>query len=75
MDEILTIEEMEKKYAGYWVLIGDLVLDENRSVRAGRVVFHSTDRDEVYRKDAESPPGHYAYRSFIPWPKDKVLLL
>ena len=28
----------------------------------------------VYRKVGEYPPGHYGYRSFVPWPKDMEFL-
>jgi len=73
--EMMTIEEMEKKYEGYWVLIGEPVVDDMQRLLAGRVLFHSTDRDEVYRKVGEYPPGHYGYRSFVPWPKDMEFLL
>jgi hypothetical protein len=75
MSEMMTIEEMAKKYDGYWVLIGDPVTDDMQRVLAGRVLFHSTDRDEVYRKVTEYPPGHYAYDCFIPIPKDTIFVL
>ena len=75
MNEILTIEEMEEKYAGFWVLIGDPEVDELQQLRGGRVLFHSTSSEDIYQKDAELPPGHYGYRSFVPWPKDTEWLL
>ncbi len=41
MNEILTIEQIQTRYAPDWVLIGDPDTDETLRVRAGKVLFHS----------------------------------
>ena len=75
MDEILTIDEIQSRYAPNWVLISDHQTDESLSVRAGMILFHSPDQDEVCRKAAEYPPGRYALRFLGTVPEDLVLVL
>ena len=48
MDEILTIEEIEARYAPDWVLIGEPQTDESLRVQAGKVLFHGPDQDESF---------------------------
>ncbi len=75
MDELLTAEEIEARFAPNWVLIGDLQTDENLALRAGKVLFHGPDRDEVYRKAREMMPGRFAVRYLGSWPEDMALVL
>ena len=75
MQELLTIEEIEARYAPEWVLIGEPQTDEALKLRAGKVLFHSPDQDEVCRKAAEFPPGRYALRFLGTIPQDLVLVL
>ena len=51
----MTIEEMESSFDSEWVLVGDPITDESFNVLQGKVVHHSKDRDEVYRKGLELP--------------------
>ena len=37
--------QMKARYAPDWVLIGDPVIDEGQRLIAGKVLFHSPDRD------------------------------
>ena len=50
MDEILTLSEMESRYPEEWILIDDPETDESLEVVRGRVLFHSSDQGEMYRK-------------------------
>ena len=50
MDEILTVGEMESRFVAEWLLVEEPQTDEALEVRSGKVLFHSKDRDEVYRK-------------------------
>ncbi len=50
MDKEMTIEEIESQFDSEWVLIEDPKTDEGLKVLGGRVLHHSKDRDEVYRK-------------------------
>src|SRR5436853_597588 len=49
-DEILTAKGIEERYPSEWVLIEDLAVDEPFDVNRGKVVWLSSDRDEVYQK-------------------------
>ncbi|CAN5871996.1 hypothetical protein BH23GEM7_BH23GEM7_20600 [soil metagenome] len=68
MDETLTLEEINTRFASEWVLIVDPDTDDALEIRRGRVRFHSKDRDEVYRKAIELRPSRFAmlYTGTIP---------
>ncbi len=74
MNETLTFDEIKSRYAPDWVLIGDLDTDETLEILAGRVLFHSPDRDAVYRKATELRPGRFACRYLGEVPEDMVFL-
>ena len=75
MRETLTLDEIEARYAPDWVLIGEPRTDENLNVQAGKVLFHSPDRDEVYRKARELRPGRFAVYYLGTWPENMALVL
>lgn len=75
MDEVLSIAEIEARYAPEWVLIGEPQTDEQLNLLAGKVLYHGTDRDEVCLKALEYPPGRYALRFLGTFPEDLVLVL
>ncbi|HMV48607.1 MAG TPA: hypothetical protein PLD20_33135 [Blastocatellia bacterium] len=43
-NEVLTIEEIKKKYDSEWVLIANPKTDEHFSVLSGKVIHHHPDR-------------------------------
>jgi hypothetical protein len=53
MDELMTFAEMQKRFDSEWILVKDPEVDEHFQVVRGKVVAHSKDRDEVYRKIVE----------------------
>ena len=75
MTDILPYEEIEARYAPEWVLLGDITTREDLTLVAGRVLFHGLDRDEVYNKLGDFPPGRYAVECLGQWPEDMVLVL
>ena len=75
MDDILTIDEIQARHAPDWVLIGDPQTDECQRLLAGRVLFHSTDRDEVDRRLLELRPARCAFRYLGTLPEDTALVL
>jgi len=50
MEELMTFDEMQRRFKSEWVLVSDPEVDEHFHVVRGKVVFHSKDRDEVCRK-------------------------
>jgi hypothetical protein len=75
MGELLTMDEIKARYAPDWVLIGEPQMDELQRLRAGKVLFHSPDREEVYRKAIDLRPGHFAFRHLGDLPDDMAFVL
>jgi hypothetical protein len=75
MDEVLTLAEIEARYDGEWVLIGDPEYDEQSRVVRGRVLSHSRNRDDLDRVDAELRPQSAAYLYLGEIPEDAVVVL
>lgn len=68
VDEMLTAAEIESCFDSEWVLVGEPETDTDLNVRRGRVLWHSKDRDEVYRKAVELKPSRFAvlYTGVLP---------
>ena len=60
MPQVLTLVEMHARFEAEWILVGEPDTDEALEVRSGTVLFHSKDRDEVYRKAIELQPVRFA---------------
>jgi hypothetical protein len=48
MSDILTLEEMQQRYDGEWLLIAYTELDDDLNVIRGEVLAHSPNQAEVY---------------------------
>jgi len=75
ISEILTFEEMQRRYAGAWVLIAELESDENIQVVRGEVLAHSPHRDEVYDALERFPGRALAIEYMGNPPEDWAVLL
>ena len=75
MNEILSIDEMKARYAPDWVLIAEPETDEAQHLKAGKVLFHSPDRDEVYQKAIDLRLSHFAFRYLGEMPEDIAFVL
>jgi hypothetical protein len=75
MGDVLTFDQIKARYAPDWVLIGEPQTDDDLTVQSGRVLFHSPDRDEVYRKARELQPGRFAVQFLGPLPEHMALIL
>jgi len=64
----MTIEEIKSQFDSEWVLIADPRTDDELKVLGGRVLHHSKDRDEVYRRAVSLRPKRSAliYTGEIP---------
>jgi hypothetical protein len=60
MNEITTLEEMEKKFDSEWVLLENSELDRYNRVLGGKLLWHSKDRDEIHEKMLEFRPRRSA---------------
>lgn len=60
MSEILTMEEIEKKFDGEWVLIEDVETNEKLEVIRGRVTYHGNDKNELHRHAMKSKTKRFA---------------
>ncbi len=75
MNEVMSLAEIEAQFESEWVLVGDPETTETLQVRRGKVLWHSKDRDEVYRKANELKPKHSAILYTGTIPKDMVIIL
>ena len=75
MGEVLTMAEIQSQFDSEWVLVGDPHTDESLQVQSGNVIYHSKDRDEVYRKAIELRPKRFAMLYTGTLPKDTAIVL
>lgn len=68
MTKEMTLAEIKSEFDSEWVLIGDPMTDEALNILEGKVLCHSKDRDEVYRKAVSLRPKRSAivYTGQIP---------
>ena len=68
MNQGMTMEEIRSRFDSEWILIEDPETNEALEVLRGRVIHHSRDRDEVYRKAVSLRPKRSAvvYTGEIP---------
>jgi hypothetical protein len=68
MSDILTAAEIHSKFRSDWALVENFNTNESLEVQSGHVLYHSQDRDEVYRKAVELRPKRFAmlYTGSIP---------
>ncbi|MBM4032188.1 MAG: hypothetical protein FJ291_10425 [Planctomycetes bacterium] len=71
----MTMEEIEARFDSEWVLIVDPEYESDLQVKRGRVVCHSKDRDEAYRKALELRPKHSAFYYIGGFPEDMAFAL
>ena len=74
MNEILTMEEIERKFDGEWVLIEDVETDEQLEILRGKVTYHGKDKNELHQRAMESKNKHFA-SLFIGKPDPKMEFL
>lgn len=71
MNEVLTMEEIEERFDGEWVLLEDPELTEALHVTKAKLLWHSKDHDEIWRKAQEFDPVNSAVL-FIGRPPDDI---
>jgi hypothetical protein len=68
MNEVMSLVEIRERFDSEWILVGDPETTESLEVTKGKVLWHSKNRDEVYRKARELSPRSSAilYTGKIP---------
>ena len=59
MDDVLTIAQIYTQFASEWVLIESPQPNKALEVQCGTVLWHSRDREEVYRQAVELRPERF----------------
>lgn len=75
MKEILTIAEIEAQFQSEWVLIENPQTTEALEVQGGKVLHHSKDRDELYRRAVTLRPKRFAVLYTGKIPEDSAIVL
>jgi hypothetical protein len=75
MSEVMTVAETYSRFDSEWILLEDPETTDRLEVTAGKVLWHSKDRDEVYRKARELTPKHSAILYTGSLPKDTAVIL
>jgi len=75
MGEVMTLDEINERFDSEWVLLEDPELTKGMEIIRGKVLFHSKDRDELYRKALELRPKHGAIHYTGKLPEDAVVIL
>lgn len=77
MGDVLTRSQIEAQFDGEWVLVGDVETSQTLEVQRGRVLYHSKDRDEVWRQAIALKPARSAvfYNGTRTIPPDTAYLL
>ncbi len=74
MSEVMTVTEIHSQFESEWVLVEDPETTDSLAVKAGKVLWHSKDREEVYRKAIELRPKRCAFLYTGKMPKDTAIV-
>lgn len=75
MNEVMSLAEIQARFLSEWILLEDPETSESLEVKGGKVLWHSKDRDEVYRKARELRPKHSAILYTGKLPQGSVVVL
>ncbi len=75
MKTFMSMAEIEAQFDSEWVLLEDPETTADLQVQGGTVLWHSKDRDAVYRKAMEFRPKHSAVLYIGRLPADVAILI
>ncbi len=75
MSKALTLKEIKDLFQSEWILIEDPETSPDLEIKGGKVIWHSKDRDEIYRKARELRPKHSAVLFTGELPKKSAVIL
>lgn len=71
----LPIARIMSEFDSEWVVLANARFDRNGQLTDGKLVWHSKDRDEVYRKALELRPRRAAFLYTGRMPKNTAIIL
>jgi hypothetical protein len=78
MKEVFSImrkEEIFEKFKDEWVLIECKQVDENFDLIEGEILYHSQDKNEIYRRLLKLKPKNYTIEYTGKVPEDLAVML
>ena len=75
MNDVMSLAEIHAQFKSEWILVRDPETNEALEVTKGKILWHSKDRDEVYRKARELAPRHSAILYTGTMPEDSAIIL
>lgn len=75
MENIMAITDMHTRFPAEWLLIEDPQTDESLEVQSGKIIAHSKNRDDVYRRAVASRPKYFAIVYTGSYPKNTAIIL
>ena len=75
MDDIITIAQIEARFASEWILVEAPQTNDALEVQSGKVRWHSKDREEVYRQAVVLRPKRFAILYTGKMPEDMAVVL
>lgn len=73
-NKMLSMEEIEGKYKDEWVLIEYEELDDKLNVKKGKVIAHSSCREEIYACLSETKGKDIAIEYVGKFPEDLAVM-
>ena len=67
--------DIAEKYKDRWVLLEDIKVDKNFRIKEGKVLLHSSDKNEIYDKIVELKPKRFAIEYTGKVPDDLAVVL
>jgi len=75
VEQEMTMAEIESQFDSEWVLVEEPQTNDDLEVLKGKVLHHSKDRDEVYRKAVTLRPKRSAILYTGEIPEDTAVVL
>jgi hypothetical protein len=72
-NNLMTKQQMRRRYPDQWLLVSDYKLDTSTTLRAGRVIVSSKNRDEIHRA-LKNHKGSFCIHFTGQLPKDTGIL-
>jgi hypothetical protein len=75
MSELLTLDEMKQHYPNEWLLIDCTELDENLNIIRGKILAHSSHKEDLYQPLSSTHATTTAIEYTGDIPEDLALML